>query len=89
MRRSKITITLIDSAEVLHYSGFSSADVELRSSAIKICPGPRSGKNQSRRTRAGSVRLARHAGNRQAKVAVVAIVAKASPNIAGSYGLTL
>lgn len=46
-------------------------------------PHSASGKNQSRRTRAGSVRPARHAGNRQAKIAVVVITAKASPNTRG------
>jgi hypothetical protein len=52
-------------------------------------PHGASEKNQFRRTRAGSVRLARHAGNRQAKMAVVVITAKASPNTTGSCGLTL
>src|SRR5215469_8500056 len=46
-------------------------------------------KNQARRTRAGSVLLARHAGNRQAEIAVVAMTAKADPNTSGSCGLTL
>src|SRR5579885_958608 len=43
----------------------------------------------SRRTRAGSVRLARQAGNRHALIAVVAITAKADANTRGSCGLTL
>src|SRR5215471_3853294 len=46
-------------------------------------------KLQSRRTRAGSVRLARHAGNREAERAVIAITANADPNTNGSCGLTL
>jgi len=44
-------------------------------------------KKQSRRTRAGSVRLARHAGNRQAKMAVVVITAKA--NVQASFSCTM
>src|SRR5215472_6741655 len=52
-------------------------------------PHDASEKNQSRRTRRGSVRLARHAGNRQANMAVVVMAAKARLNTIGSYGLTL
>src|SRR5438270_13453273 len=44
---------------------------------------------ESRKTRAGSVRAARHAGNRHADIAVSAITANADPNTQGSCGLTL
>jgi hypothetical protein len=47
------------------------------------------GKGQSRNTRAGSVRVARQAGTRQAATEVIVITANAKPNASGSRGVTL
>ena len=44
--------------------------------------------NQSRRTRAGSVRLARHAGKTHAEIAITIITTSADANTTGSSGLT-
>jgi hypothetical protein len=45
--------------------------------------------DHSRKTRAGSVRVARHPGNRHAATVVAIITANAAPNARGSWGLTL
>jgi len=44
--------------------------------------------HQSRNTRAGSVRMARQAGKRQAATEAIVITANADPNASGSLGLT-
>jgi hypothetical protein len=51
--------------------------------------GSRFWEDQSRKTRAGSVRVARHPGKRQAATVVRIITANAAPNARGSRGLTL
>jgi hypothetical protein len=45
--------------------------------------------HQSRNTRAGSVRVARQAGRRQAATEAIVITAIADANASGSFGLTL
>src|SRR5882724_3478425 len=45
--------------------------------------------NQSRKTLAGSVRVARHAGKKQAARAATVVTTSADPNARGSRGLTL
>jgi hypothetical protein len=55
---------------------------------LNICQ-PRQCMDQSRNTRAGSVRVARQAGRRQAATEVIVITATADANASGSFGLTL
>ena len=50
---------------------------------------PRRCRDHSRNTRAGSVRVARQAGRRQAATEVIVITATADANASGSFGLTL
>src|ERR1700680_5119900 len=52
-------------------------------------PGASPSKDQSRKTRAGSVRVARQAGRRQAATEVIVITAVAEAKASGSFGLTL
>jgi hypothetical protein len=49
----------------------------------------REGHYESRNTWAGSVRVARQAGKRQAAIAVIVIAPNANPKASGSCGLTL
>jgi hypothetical protein len=46
-------------------------------------------RDQSRNTRAGSVRVARQAGRRQAATEAIVITTTADANASGSFGLTL
>lgn len=67
---------------------FNNLDFRGGKPGIKTVAFPRHAKTQLRNTRAGSVRLARQAGNRHEAMAVAVITASEDPNTQGSRGLT-
>jgi len=87
---------VVEASTIPGYDSFSMPTIPL--SCIKQVAGklnarplpvvPRPGKDQSRNTRAGSVRIARQAGRRQAATEVIVITATADANASGSFGLT-
>ena len=89
--RGGVPLLILGGAGAIRVHLISETDFQVaRDSRMKQLPDRTAlEKIQSRRTRAGSVRLARHAGKRQAEIAVIVITASADPNTNGSYGLTL
>jgi hypothetical protein len=90
-------LSLVNRLPIPGYNSFGMPTIPLsfrkhaggKQTARQLPVAPRPCKDHSRNTRAGSVRVARQAGRRQAATEVIVITATADANASGSFGLTL